>query len=103
MQLNHSWVQKLISTIMQIQYLFSARVRWIFAMVILGMFIYGMVMFPDAPISPSPHGYYGRFGNPHSEAEYQHFVLWSRAYLAVFVLAMVYVIIKWVRGKKEKI
>lgn len=88
---------------MQIQFLFTARVRWIFAMIILGMFVYGIAMFPDAPISPSLQGYYGRFGNPHSEAEYQHFVLWSQAYLAVFILAVIYCIIKWVREKKEEI
>jgi hypothetical protein len=44
----------------------------------LGVFSYGLLRFPDAPLHPCGlDSYCGKQGQPHSEKEYRAFVLWQ--------------------------
>lgn len=88
---------------MQIQNFYSVRARWIFTAIIAVISIYGMMMFPDAPINPCEQRYCGKLGSLHTEAEYQHFVIWAYIYVLVFMLTVVYSITWWVLEQNKKI
>ena len=46
----------------------------------IAVFIYGFVRFPDSPYKPCPtaQGYCGKFGDPHSQAEFEAHRLWQK-------------------------
>ena len=46
----------------------------------LGVFAYGLLMFPDNPIHPcKEHVYCGKQGQPHSQSEFDAFSRWDAA------------------------
>lgn len=46
--------------------------------------IYGIYNFPDAPIRKTAGGYAGKGGKPHTQEDYEAFILWEKAMFIVF-------------------
>jgi hypothetical protein len=47
----------------------------------MGLFVYGMFRYPDAPIHPCGAGFCGKGNRPHTEEQYRAFVVWETALL----------------------
>ena len=59
-----------------------AIVRWVFRVVALTaitVFIYGMVRYPDAPISARDWGFFDVQGQPHTREQFEAFSRWETA------------------------
>ncbi len=50
---------------------------YIIGLVIVGLFVYGLIRYPDLPIRECPSGYCGKQGQPHTAAEYRAFNTWQ--------------------------
>ena len=48
-------------------------------LVMVVLFVYGLIRYPDLPIRECPSGYCGKQGQPHTAAEYRAFNAWQRA------------------------
>src|SRR5262245_33901559 len=46
--------------------------------------LYGLYMFPDAPIRAGASGYVGKAGTSHTAQEFERFLMWERAMLIAF-------------------
>lgn len=59
--------------------------------------VYGVYNFPDAPIRQSGNGYVGKGGKPHTQEDFEAFLLWKTVmfsmFPAVFVLGFAFVVI----------
>lgn len=49
--------------------------------------VYGIVMFPDAPIRETPKGFVGKTGAPHTAADHEGFQQWLTALFIIFPTA----------------
>lgn len=62
----------------------------VIAALFAGVFIFGMTYFPDAPIYPDKSGgFRGKYGAVHTEEMYDHYVLWSRVTIVLFLVTFV--------------
>jgi hypothetical protein len=50
---------------------------YIIGLVMVVLFVYGLIRYPDLPISECPSGYCGKEGQPHTAAEYRAFNAWQ--------------------------
>jgi hypothetical protein len=50
---------------------------YIIGLVIVALFVYGLIRYPDLPIRECPSGYCGRQGQPRTAAEYRAFNAWQ--------------------------
>ncbi len=67
-------------------------------LVMAGVFSYGMLRYPDAPIHPcsGPTGYCGKQGQPHSLAEYQAFEFWQTTLISIWPIGMLALVaLRW--------
>jgi len=54
------------------------------------VFIFGLTYFPDAPIYPDRSGgFLGKYGAVHTEEMYDHYLLWSRVTIGLFLLTFI--------------
>lgn len=51
------------------------------------IFVWGIALYPDAPISPCAAGFCGKWGRLHTAAEYHHFLIWQTVFLWTWVPA----------------
>ena len=49
--------------------------------------IYGAYNFPDAPIRKTAGGYAGKVGKPHTQEDYEAFIVWEKTMFIVFPTA----------------
>ena len=57
--------------------------------IMLAIYAYGFIRFPDSPIHPCPeHGYCGKLGQPHTEDEYVAFSHWQTLLFVVWPVGM---------------
>src|SRR6476659_4899602 len=57
-------------------------------LVMVVLFVYGLVRYPDLPIRECPSGYCGRQGQPHTAAEYNAFSIWQTTLFIVWPIGM---------------
>ena len=60
----------------------QAIVRWVsrgVTMIAITVFIYGMIRYPDAPISAQDGKFLGKQGQPHTRVDFEEFSHWERA------------------------
>jgi hypothetical protein len=50
---------------------------YIIGLVMVVLFVYGLIRYPDLPIRECPGGYCGKQGQPHTAAEYRAFNAWQ--------------------------
>ena len=50
---------------------------YIIGVVMVVLFVYGLIRYPDLPIRECPSGYCGKQGQPHTAAEYRAFNAWE--------------------------
>jgi len=62
------------------------RYGWGFFFV--GMILYALIRFPDAPLHECASGYCGKHGLPHTVAEYHEFYVWQSTLLTAWVVCM---------------
>ena len=55
---------------------------YIIGVVMVVLFAYGLIRYPDLPIRECPSGYCGRQGQPHTAAEYNAFSIWQTTLLS---------------------
>ena len=53
-------------------------------LVMVVLFVYGLIRYPDLPIRECPSGYCGRQGQPHTAAEYNAFKIWQTTLFIVW-------------------
>src|SRR6476620_9007383 len=58
------------------------------ALVMVVLFVYGLIRYPDLPIRECPSGYCGRQGQPHTAAEYNAFSRWQTTLFIVWPIGM---------------
>ena len=70
--------------------------------VMVGLFVYGMIQFPDGPIHICEGGtqYCGKQGQPHSFSDYHRYALWEAAMLVVWPIGLLVAYL--VSRKKQK-
>jgi hypothetical protein len=55
----------------------------------LMLFVYGLVRFPDAPLhSCVDHGYCGKQGQPHTQREFEAFEIWQNTLFWIWPIGM---------------
>jgi len=57
-------------------------------LVMVVLFVYGLIRYPDLPIRECPSGYCGRQGQPHTAAEYNAFKIWQTTLFIVWPIGM---------------
>ena len=50
---------------------------YLIGLVMVVLFVYGLIRYPDLPIRECPSGYCGKQGQPHTAAEYRAFNAWQ--------------------------
>jgi hypothetical protein len=50
---------------------------YVIGLVMVVLFVYGLIRYPDLPIRECPSGYCGKQGQPHTAAEYRAFNAWQ--------------------------
>jgi hypothetical protein len=50
---------------------------YIIGLVMVVLFVYGLIRYPDLPIRECPSGYCGKQGQPHTAAEHRAFNAWQ--------------------------
>jgi hypothetical protein len=50
---------------------------YIIGVVMVVLFVYGLIRYPDLPIRECPSGYCGKQGQPHTAAKYRAFNAWQ--------------------------
>jgi len=64
------------------------------ALVMIAVFQYGVLRFPDAPIRPcGDESFCGKQGQPHTAVDYRAFVLWERSLLFIWPSGMLAVVL----------
>ena len=60
------------------------------AIVMLAVFVYGLLEYPDAPIRPctGSSGFCGKQGQPHTYSEYRQFESWQTTLIVVWPVGM---------------
>jgi hypothetical protein len=58
--------------------------------IMLILFVYGLVRFPDAPLHTCvDHGYCGKQGQPHTQREFEAFEIWQNTLFWIWPIGMV--------------
>ena len=58
--------------------------------IMLILFVYGLVRFPDAPLHACVgHGYCGKQGQPHTQREFEAFEIWQNTLFSIWPIGMV--------------
>ena len=70
-------------------------------LVMVVLFVYGLIRYPDLPIRECPSGYCGRQGQPHTAAEYNAFKIWQRTLFIVWPIGMLIMLLLQ-RGKPKR-
>jgi hypothetical protein len=68
------------------KFLFSKVLRWTATALFFGIFVYGMIQFPDAPIHPCGLEYCGKHGVKVTREIYEVFLIWERTLLIATAL-----------------
>lgn len=67
--------------------------------------LYGVYNFPDAPIRHADGGYVGKGGKPHTQDDFEAFILWKKAMFivipTVFVFGFAFVITDSIQRRKR--
>jgi predicted secreted protein len=71
------------------------------ALVMVVLFVYGLIRYPDLPIRECPSGYCGRQGQPHTAAEYNAFKIWQTTLFIVWPIGMLIMLLLQ-RGKPKR-
>jgi predicted secreted protein len=71
------------------------------ALVMVVLFVYGLIRYPDLPIRDCPSGYCGRQGQPHTAAEYNAFKIWQTTLFIVWPIGMLIMLLLQ-RGKPKR-
>lgn len=72
------------------KFLYSKPVRWTITALVMALFFYGMIQFPNAPIKPCGTEYCGKYGAKVTREVYEAFVIWERTLLIVTLLLVSY-------------
>ncbi len=67
----------------------------IFMIVLWG---WGLILYPDGPISPCATGFCGKFGRVHTALEYNHFLIWEAVIISTYLLAGIAALFNWAKG-----
>src|SRR6266404_9241734 len=70
-------------------------------LVMVVLFVYGLIRYPDLPIRECPSGYCGRQGQPHTAAEYNAFSIWQTTLFIVWPIGMLIMLLLQ-RGKPKR-
>ena len=70
-------------------------------LVMVVLFAYGLIRYPDLPIRECPSGYCGRQGQPHTAAEYNAFSIWQTTLFIVWPIGMLMMLLLQ-RGKPKR-
>ena len=70
-------------------------------LVMVVLFVYGLIRYPDLPIRECPSGYCGRQGQPHTAAEYNAFSIWQTTLFIVWPVGMLIMLLLQ-RGKPKR-
>ena len=70
-------------------------------LVIIVLFVYGLIRYPDLPIRACASGYCGRQGQPHTAAEYNAFSIWQTTLFIVWPIGMLIMLLLQ-RGKPKR-
>lgn len=62
--------------------------RLIVPSVMVAVFLYGIIFYPDAPYVRCSHGFCGKTGHHHSEAEFYACNLWQAALAFVWLIGL---------------
>ena len=67
------------------------------------VFFFGFLRFPDAPLHAcqGPGGYCGKYGKPHSAAEFRGFTLWQNLLFVLWPLGMVAILLIWAADRER--
>ena len=60
------------------------------------VFVYGLIFYTDAPIHPCGNGFCGKWGHPHTAAEYHAFLTWQATFLATWAVGLFITFGVWV-------
>jgi len=75
----------------------------VIAALFAGVFIFGMTYFPDAPIHPDKSGgFRGKYGAVHTAKMYDHYVLWSRVTIGLFLTTFVGLVLSTIFSAKKE-
>src|SRR6266576_5940636 len=71
-------------------------------LVMVVLFVYGLIRYPDLPIRECPSGYCGRQGQPHTAAEYNAFKIWQTTLFIVWPIGML-IMLLFAARKTQKV
>ena len=74
---------------------------YLIGLVMIVLFVYGLIRYPDLPIRECPSGYCGRQGQPHTAAEYNAFSIWQTTLFIVWPIGMLIMLLLQ-RGKPKR-
>src|SRR5258705_2228668 len=80
----------------------SRSLSYCIGLVMVVLFVYGLIRYPDLPIRECPSGYCGRQGQPHTAAEYNAFSIWQTTLFIVWSIGMLIMLLLQ-RGKAQKV
>ena len=64
--------------------------------------LYGVYKLPDAPLRKTESGYAGKGGKPHTQEEFEAFILWQQVMFIVFPSAFVLGFAYWMMEARQR-
>lgn len=82
------------------KYVFSKAVNLTLGALLLSLFAYGLLSFPNVPIRPCEIQFCSKYGEITTREMNESFVLWERALIGLFIVAFTHRLIVWLMGRR---